>query len=265
MDYVYRSTPRTEVTKSIFTASEYPPRNEIALHNENSYQRNWPMKLVFCCIRAAEYGGATTIADMRRVTELIGPELVECFDKSGVRYLRHYRQHVDLPWQTVFQTDSKEALREFCDQAGIEHRWLADGTLRTAQSCQGVALHPQTRDRLFFNQAHLFHPSCLGPAAVTALTKLYGAERLPRNVFFGDGSEIPVESLCLVRSALQEHARDIRWRAGDVLLLDNMLVAHGRRPFVGHREVLTALLEPRFPDVARQPPARPDNTALVRS
>ena len=33
------------------------------------------------------------------------------------------------------------------------------------------------------------------------------------------------------------------WREGDVLMLDNMLTAHGRKPFVGKRKVVVGIAE----------------------
>lgn len=32
-----------------------------------------------------------------------------------------------------------------------------------------------------------------------------------------------------------------KWQRGDILVLDNVLTAHGRRPFVGPREILLAM------------------------
>jgi hypothetical protein len=34
------------------------------------------------------------------------------------------------------------------------------------------------------------------------------------------------------------------WQKGDILLLDNMLVAHGRAPYAGPRKVVVAMAEP---------------------
>jgi hypothetical protein len=34
------------------------------------------------------------------------------------------------------------------------------------------------------------------------------------------------------------------WQTGDILMLDNMLCAHGREPFVAPREIAVAMAEP---------------------
>jgi alpha-ketoglutarate-dependent taurine dioxygenase len=245
IDYVYRSTPRTEVADKIFTATEYPPQQEILLHNENAYQRDWPMKVAFSCLIAATSGGATPLGDMRQITEAIGVHLLERFAERGVRYVRHYRRHIDLPWQVVFQTQDPEPVAEFCRAASIDHEWLDSETLRTSQVAHGVAVHPLNGERVYFNQAHLFHVSSLGPAGAQSLIELFGADRLPRHATYGDGQEIAQEDMEHVRAAFHRHEVSFPWHPGDVLLLDNMQVAHGRRPFRGQRKVLAALLDAR--------------------
>jgi alpha-ketoglutarate-dependent taurine dioxygenase len=245
IEYVYRSTPRTAVADKIFTATEYPPQQEILLHNENAYQRDWPLKVAFCCLISATSGGATPLGDMRRVTAAIGPRLVERFAERGVRYVRHYRRHIDLSWQVVFQTQEPDSVAEFCRATGIEHEWLDAETLRTSQVAQGVAVHPLNDERVYFNQAHLFHFTSLGPAGAQSLIKLFGADRLPRHAAYGDSEEVAPEDMEHVRSAFRRHEITFPWQSGDVLLLDNMQVAHGRRPYRGHRKVLASLLDAR--------------------
>lgn len=243
INYVYRSTPRTSVADKIFTATEYPPQQQILLHNENAFQRDWPLKVAFCCLVTASWGGATPVGDMRKITAAIGPRIVEQFAERGVRYIRHYRQHVDLPWQVVFQTEEPELVADFCRAEGIEHEWLDRETLRTWQTAHGTAVHPATGEQVYFNQAHLFHETSLGPAGAAALTELFGRDRLPRHATYGDGEEIAPEDLEQVRAAYRENEVVFPWQAGDVLLLDNMQAAHGRRPFRGQRKVLAALLD----------------------
>lgn len=245
LDYVYRSTPRTAVADKIFTATEYPPQQEILLHNENAYQRDWPLKVAFCCLISATSGGATPLGDIRKITAAIGPRLLEQFTERSVRYVRHYRKHVDLSWQVVFQADAPEPVAEFCRAAGIEHEWLDADTLRTSQVAQGSAVHPLSGERLYFNQAHLFHVTSLGQAGAQSLIKLFGADRLPRHSTYGDGAEIAPEDLEQIRAAFRRHEVSFPWQPGDVLLLDNMQVAHGRRPFQGPRKIVAALLDAR--------------------
>jgi alpha-ketoglutarate-dependent taurine dioxygenase len=245
--YVYRSTPRTQVAEGVFTATEYPAAQEIPLHNENSYQREWPLSLAFCCLQPAHSGGETPLADMRSVTRDIGPELLERFSERKVMYVRHYRPHLDLPWQTVFQCEDPSDVAKYCIENNISHEWLDDGVLRTSQICHADARHPLTCDRIFFNQAHLFHVSSVGERGAAALIKTFGPDRLPRHARFGDGSEIPTRDLERIRHSFRNHMLCVPWQMNDVLLVDNMRVAHGRRPFTGPRRVLAALLEPYKP------------------
>ncbi len=244
LDYTYRSTPRSAVGKGVFSATEYPADQEIAQHCENAYQRDWPLKLAFCCLVAAQSGGETPIADMRKVTAAIGDELMDRFEARKVRYVRHYRPYVDIPWNVVFQTSDRNELARFCAQNGIEHEWLDADTLRTAQTNQGVARHPMTGERVFFNQAHLFHVSNVGEEVAASLINLFGKDRLPRNAYFGDGGAIPEQDLQRVGRAFADVSVRFRWNSGDVMLLDNMQMSHGRRPFSGERRVVASLLDP---------------------
>jgi alpha-ketoglutarate-dependent taurine dioxygenase len=244
MDYTYGSTPRTHVEGSVFTATEYPSHVEIPLHCENAYQRTWPLWISFCCIKPARGGGQTPIADMQKVTAAIPPAVVDRFAQRRVKYIRHYHPHVDLPWQSAFRVTNRDELARFCGENDIHHEWLTEEILRTEQVCQGVAEHPVTKATVFFNQAHLFHVSSLGARPAKDMMSLFGRDRLPRDARFGNGSDIPAEDLAAVRTAFAAAAVDLQWRQGDVAILDNMQLAHGRRTHVGERRLLAALLNP---------------------
>ena len=70
--------------------------------------------------------------------------------------------------------------------------------------------------------------------------------RIPRNAYYGDGSEIEAADLDAVRDAFHHHEIVFSWEKGDMLLLDNMRMSHGRRPFCGPRKVVVAMADP-FP------------------
>ena len=244
LDYTYRSTPRSEVSGKIYTSTEYPADQSIPMHNEMSYTRSWPRKIWFYSVIVAGEGGETPIADSRRVYQAIDPAVRQQFvDKGGVTYVRNYGGEVDLSWQDVFQTEDRSQVESFCGSAGIELEWLGDDALRTRQVCQAVTQHPETGDDLWFNQAHLFHVSSLGPVVREFLEEEYGVEGLPRNTFFGDGSPIDDEILDHIREVYEQTRVVFPWQEGDVLMLDNMLVAHGRNPYGGDRKLVVGMAE----------------------
>jgi len=243
LEYSYRSTPRQQVSGRIYTSTEYPADQSIPFHNEMSYTRQWPMKIAFCCVTPARQGGETPIADSRRVLASIPAAITERFIEKQVLYVRNYGEGLDLSWQNVFQTDDPTDVERFCRTAGIEFEWIGLGRLRTRQVCQAVAQHPKTGETVWFNQAHLFHISSLPAVARETLLSTFDERDLPRNTYYGDGSPIEPGALDAIRAAYDEHAVAFPWEAGDIVLLDNMLTAHARRPFVGPRKIVVGMAE----------------------
>lgn len=242
--YTNRSTPRTEVGGNIYTATEYPANQVIPLHNENSYQSSWPLKIYFFCVTAPAQGGATPLANSRRVFARIPPRIREAFAIRGVMYVRNYGDGLDLSWQQVFQTGDRSQVEAFCRREGLEFEWKDGDRLRTRQICQAVASHPNTGELVWFNQAHLFHVSSLAPDIREYLLTEVKEEDLPRHAYYGDGTPIETSSLADIRAAYKKETVTFAWQEGDILLLDNMLTAHGREPFVGPREILVGMAEP---------------------
>jgi len=245
LDYVYRSTPRSDLGRGIYTATEYPAGLPIPLHNENAYQRDWPMLLFFFGAHPADGGGGqTTLADTVKVTERIDPAIRNQFDAKKVMYIRNYREDVDLPWKVVFQAGSRKEVEEYCSRNDILFEWTPQGNLRTRQVCDASSVHPTTGQRIWFNQAHLFHPSSLEKRTRDALREMYSDEDLPRNATYGDGSPIEESALQEIRAAFSSETRGVEWKKGDVLILDNMRISHGRSPYKGKRKILTAMARP---------------------
>jgi alpha-ketoglutarate-dependent taurine dioxygenase len=244
VNYEFGSTPRTALGAGVYTSTEYPSHRSIPLHNEQAYTSNWPMKLWFYCAQAALSGGATPIADSRKIYARIAPRLRERFARDGLLYVRNYGAGLDVDWSRVFGTEDRAEVEQLCARRGIACEWTDELQLCTREKVQAVAQHPSTREWVWFNQAHLFHISALPLEEREALLEICGSERLPRNVYFGDGSPIEDGMLDEIRAALESERVMFPWQTGDVLMLDNMLVAHAREPFSGPRKVLVAMAEP---------------------
>lgn len=241
LTYTERSTPRTSVSGNIYTATEYPSDQQIPLHNENSYAHEFPRKLWFCCLQPAAQGGETPLADSREIFRRLSPQSKATFIEKGVMYVRNYGQGIDLDWPTVFQTSSRAEVEAYCRRAGVEFEWRAGERLRTRQVRPATQIEPATGAEVWFNQAHLFHVSSLAPGLREDLLATTAEEDLTRNAYYGDGSPIAEETLSEIRSVYQEGAVTFSWQRGDVLLINNLLTAHGRNAYHGPRRVLVAM------------------------
>ncbi|HEX8475582.1 MAG TPA: TauD/TfdA family dioxygenase [Pyrinomonadaceae bacterium] len=242
MEYRDRSSPRHEVGEKIYTSTDYPHNHSIFLHNEGTYWMRWPQKIYFCCVKAAERGGETPIADCRRIYRNIDDGIKERFRE--VMYVRNYNDGFGLPWETVFQTTQKSVVEDYCRRNQIEYEWKSGERLRTRAVRPTVAKHPQTREPVWFNHATFFHVTTLEPMLRDALLQEFAEDELPYNTYYGDGSRLEPSVLEELREAYEAEKVVFDWQEGDVLLLDNMSVAHGRRPFAGERKVLVGMVEP---------------------
>lgn len=243
LSYEFGSTPRSKVGQGIYTSTEYPSHQHIPLHNEQSYTRTWPMKIWFHCALPSEEGGETPIADSRAIYKMIDPDIRKRFISKGLMYVRNSGNGMDVPWAQVFNTDQRPQVEAYCRKNGIAWEWKEDGELRTRQVCQAVAEHPHTKEMVWFNQAHLFHISSLEPHIRETLLDVADEEDLPRNVYYGNGTCIEDSVLDEIRGVMDVAKVSFPWEKGDILMLDNMLVAHARSPFKGARKVVVAMAE----------------------
>jgi alpha-ketoglutarate-dependent taurine dioxygenase len=241
LDYNNRSTPRTRVNGKVFTSTEYPADQTIPLHNEMSYTDSWPNTLFFACLVPAAEGGETPLADSARVYGRLPDATRERFEQAGVMYVRNFGYGVDLSWQEVFQTEHREEVDAYCAEHNIQAEWLDEGRLRTKHVVQAVVNSKVSGEKVWFNQAHLFHVSSLSAGVQQQMRESYAEDDLPRNASYGDGSPLNPADLAEIRAAYAAEEIAFRWQAGDVLVIDNEQFAHGRRPYAGARSLLVAM------------------------
>ena len=239
-----RSSPRHRVSGNVFTSTDHPSDQAIFLHNEMSYSQTWPMRLGFFCVTSADSGGETPVADTREVLRALPANLRRRFAEKGVMYVRNYGDGFGLPWQESFQTRDRAEVERYCLANGLVAEWKDGGRLRTRRTAPATARHPVTGAAVWFNHATFFHVSTLEPVLRDTLTTELAPDDLPTNSFYGDGSDIEPDVLDELRAAYRRASVAFPWQVGDVLVIDNMLVSHGRAPFTGRRRVVVAMAEP---------------------
>ena len=239
----YGDLPRTGISEKVYGSTPYPADKTILFHNESSHLHCYPQKIWFFCVQPAQQGGETPIVDCRQVYQLLDSQLRSKLEQKQLMYVRNYIEGLDVSWQDFFHTEDKKIVEEHCIKSEMEFEWLPNNGLRTSKIRPAIAQHPQTKEKIFFNQIQLHHISYLDPKVRESLVSVFGKDNLPRNVYYGDSSPLEPEEIAAINQAYQQASISFPWQKGDVLMLDNLLTAHSRNPYKGERKIVVAMGE----------------------
>ena len=237
-DFTYKESlsnaVRINFTPRVFTANEAPPDVEIFLHHEMAQTPISPEKLFFCCLSAAEQGGATPLCRsdwLYAAFKERHPQWADQFKSLGLKYRIQMPATEDSSsgqgrsWRSTLSVETSGEAEQKLGSLGYTWEWQDDGSLiTTTPVLPAVKLLPDGSES-FYNQvlaAHLgWKP--VGPDKESPLT-------------FGTGDPIPEECLDALVEIANELALPLDWQDGDVALVDNHRVMHGRNPFSGSRK-----------------------------
>ncbi|MEM8814550.1 MAG: TauD/TfdA family dioxygenase [Pseudomonadota bacterium] len=231
---------RVNRTELVFTANEAPPDVSIYLHHEMAQTPLFPSHLFFCCERAPDVHGETPICRSDVLLERLNaadPGFVEACSRLGVRYSNTMPPEDDpesgqgRSWRSTLGADTRAEAEARLDKLGYSREWLEDGSLRATTPVLPAVRTLVDGRRVFFNQL------------IAAFRGWKDARNDPQKAIrFGDNSEIPASGMQRAIELADELSFDLAWQAGDVALIDNFLVMHGRRPYEGKRTVLASLV-----------------------
>ena len=266
----------------MFSAADVPTYFAIPQHIEMSYMPSVPRYIFFGCVTAPDggrsSGGETALADFRQVYRALPETLREKLQRKGVRHIRiHPRDDHDTSWlsrfdvsnnsswRKLFGTDSMEKVDEICAKDGLQHAWYGTSIVLTSYT-EAFHLHPVTREPVYFNHLQVFHNTTfpvelllswwrmqdhrlllhfLAMAAFCFIKYLLLGHRMGLHATYGDGEEFSWMDLYHIRRVIHQSMVYPRWEKGDVLLVDNFSISHGRQPtFHSNRNVVVAWSEP---------------------
>lgn len=244
LPYIGGATPRTSIEGFVYTSTEYAAQASIPLHCEATYLRHVPSRIWFFCRVPPVDRGETPLGDMRRVRNRLPAALVDEFRERGLVYLTNLRDGPGFgkSWRDSYGSDDRGVVERLLLDQGAEWTWRQDGGLVVRLRAPGLRRHSVTGEEIWTNQAVNWHPAHFGAAHVQKLLAAFGDEsRFPKTVMFGDGGPIPAASIEMIAAALEAEEHAFAWRRGDILLVDNEVIAHGRRPFSGERAIDVAM------------------------
>ena len=231
---------RRNRTERVFTANEAPPEVSIYLHHEMAQTPIYPSRLFFFCEQPAEHGGATPICRsdwlLERLAALAPAFVADCAAK-GVRYSQTMPADDDLAsgqgrsWRSTLSAESKAAAETKLAQLGYSWQWQSDDALSVTTPVLPAVRELADGSRSFFNQL------------IAAFFGWQDARNDGRKaITLGDGGALNIDAMQTAVALAEELTVDLQWQQGDVALVDNYRVMHGRRPFHGERRVLASLV-----------------------
>jgi alpha-ketoglutarate-dependent taurine dioxygenase len=240
--YVGGDSPRSAVAADVYTSTDHPASEVISMHNEMSYLPSYPRRLFFYSLQPAEAGGQTSLASGRDIMRALPSDLVGRLQHKKINYIRNFqaKSRVGKSWADTYQVTDRAEIEKIVAQQGSTCAWLSD-SLRVSTLCEALAVHPDTGEEIWFNQAEQWHSSALDAKRRDFFEQLLGKGNLPHECEYGDGEPMEGAALAEVRRVMQANKLLFDWQRGDVLMIDNILMMHGREAFKGERKTLAYL------------------------
>ncbi|KAH0452176.1 hypothetical protein IEQ34_019475 [Dendrobium chrysotoxum] len=195
-----------------------------------------PSKIFFCCSEPSPEKGETSIVASDEIVEKMEERMPEFMAKIAEVGLIHGSitgSDADAGTHTVLNTTWKSFL-------GTDDEVEAEKRARKS--------HFSKKLNFFSNGSAEFVYGPLNPVVEHEGKRAW---HIPIHGYtdninmatnkFGDGSAFPLEVFSIYEQLLEENCIDIKWQKGDVLLLDNFVVQHARRPGKPPRRLLASI------------------------
>ena len=234
---------------AMYEAVNKPSRAKffVGMHNESTFKRTNRLG-AFVCFKPADKGGEFLLADGQKILADMDKDVLGRVYDRGVRFSNAELPFFDFlrnagplkePLMPVFKSIAEVAVSQKIDME-LDLKWdenEKDGLRIQAWSPQQPAInrHPTTGKPAWFCNVHS-HSRYLRDTRDGVLVESSGASKLNvTDMFYGDGSPIAQADLEHIDSVIMENLVYVPMEKGDVVLVDNYQVMHGRNVFEGER------------------------------
>lgn len=209
---------------TILSVNDY--QFDIKLHGEMYYQKKMPLMLWFFCAHPASEHGETTVCDGRQFFEALSVELKSLFMNKKLKFTVQMNKE---EWQKKYKTEDLNELKKNCYQNYTNLYIYPNESIRIEYVCPAII------------------PSRCGKYQVFINSLLPTMQLNPQILKFEDDSEIPAEVMVELNEIAEALTTNIAWQKGDILMVDNTRIMHGRRAFTdAKRDIYIRLCSPAF-------------------
>jgi len=225
---------RINKTPKVFTANEAPPEVEIFLHHEMAQTPIHPDKIFFCCLSISEQGGATPLCRSDKVYQALKEEHSEYlakFEAHGLKYTTLMPEADELTsgqgrgWRSTLSVNDKNEAEEKLKELDYNWEWQENGSLQTTTPALPATIELSDGSISFFNQIIAAHRGW----------KIKEGTSAPA-VTFGNGESIDGDLLNAITEIAERFTLPLEWETGDIALIDNKRIMHGRHPYSGEKK-----------------------------
>ncbi len=248
--YAGGRAPRKAISGKVMEATRLASSVRLALHSEMAYMRDYPKRIAFFSHKTAPVGGETLIGDVRKLIDAMAPEVLAKIRLLGTRMARNFGPpsdnldgtyaHMDQRgWNQSFFTDDPAQVEAICIERGLEPVWYEDGSLAVFNKLEPFVVHPETGKELYRSVLHM-KPQAENLELGAQVGKI---KKFATGATLGNGERLQADEMAHMEEILDQVTYSWPWRDGDVMVLDNLQVWHGRNPYEGPRDVQVALLD----------------------
>ncbi|KAG7693178.1 hypothetical protein KL930_004737 [Ogataea haglerorum] len=213
---------RTIVTPHLSTANEGPSGMTIYQHNEFSRFLKYPSKLFFVCTRYKASGGSTPLVhggELFAALEQIYPDFLTELGNKGLTWRRR-RKKPAFWWRNL----------------------SAGTTTSTRTTTSSVVQHSKPIRSYKASETESY------PVLFNSIVAYYGDAKFKSNAYhktaaleYDNSMPIPEKYLDELVEQSIKLAYHHEWQEGDIAIVDNLQVSHGREPWAGERHILVSM------------------------
>ncbi len=233
MDYTGGVFNRRVINNNPTILSVNDFNDEVKLHGEMYYQKTQPKVLWFFCAHPAAQGGETILCDGVQFFNALSQPLKKLLSQKKLKFRGHLEKDI---WIKKYKTDDLNVLKQLCKSNDLHLQINHDESIDIHYICSAI------------------HPSSTGVDSVFINSLLPAKSLSPEAVSFDDDSEIDAEIMLELNSIAEKITLEIGLETGDILMVDNTRIMHGRRAFQDDTRDIYLRLGLSDPSTIFQPP-----------